>query len=123
LPVVTGDQHQLETAGDGMMGQPLIGRIEDTRLGHEPAAALAVEFVEPVAGFDQDELTPVIGLELTETPLQETAQFKRQGVQLLGSTQDAHRDLLSVEEKKAPRTTRAGGAGKGADWITDVWQM
>jgi hypothetical protein len=65
---------------------------------------------ETVAGFDQDEFTPVIGPELTETPLQETAQFIGQSVQFLGSTQYAHGDLLSVDTKKAPRTTKVGGA-------------
>jgi hypothetical protein len=98
--VVAEDEDEFKAPGAGVMGEPFIRWIELARLGHEPTAALAIQFIDPVAGFDQDEFTPILGLELTETPLQEPAQLRGQSGQLARVAQYAHGNLLWLGKKK-----------------------
>ena len=96
------------------MGEPLIGRIEGARHGHQPTARSMIHLRESLAGFDQDELAPVVErAQLTETPVEQTAQLEWKIGQLSPVTQDAPGDLRWVGDNKTPadHEGRRGGVG------------
>ena len=102
------------------MGEPLIGRIEGARHGHQPTARSMIHLRESLAGFDQDELAPVVErAQLTETPVEQTAQLEWKIGQLSPVTQDAPGDLRWVGDNKTP-ADHEGRRGGGDESVATL---